>query len=617
MISNTNKKKKVKVNDVIIKFAGDSGDGIQLTGSQFSDVSALSKNEIITFNDYPSEIRAPEGTLGGISGFQVRLGNKRIKSPGDKVDVLVAMNPAALKKNLKWIKKDGIIIIDIDNFDNKHYKKAGYIEDPLHDGSLKNFKLIKAPITNLTISTLKDFKLPGPLIDKIRSQFVAGILYWLFNKDLSLGEQIIKSSFINDEILVEANTKVLKAGYSYAETIEAFSNTFEILPIKNKSGLFRRLNGNIAASLGLIAAANKAGIKLFLGSYPITPASEILHELSKRKDYNVISFQAEDEIAAVCSALGASYSGSLGITATSGPGLALMSETIALAVMVELPLVIIDVQRGGPSTGLPTKTEQSDLYNALYGRSGEAPLVVLAASSPANCFYYAYQAAKISLEHLTPVILLSDAYLANGTELWSIPDFEFLPEINPPFIEENEFQYQPYLRNPLNLVRFWALPGQKDFRHRIGGLEKQDITGEISENPVNHERMTIIREEKVQIIKNEIEDLRVEGHETGDLLVVGWGGTYGSLTTAVKELQNEGKNISLAHFNYIKPLPKNTCDIFKNFKKIVVCELNMGQFASYLQSNISQFNFIKYNKIQGLPFMISELKQKFTELLND
>ncbi|MBN1950183.1 MAG: 2-oxoacid:acceptor oxidoreductase subunit alpha [Bacteroidales bacterium] len=610
-------RKIVELEDVVVKFAGDSGDGMQLTGSQFSDTSAFVGNDLSTFPDYPSEIRAPEGTIAGVSGFQVHIGQKEIQTPGDRADVLVAMNPAALKANLRWLKPNATLIIDIDNFDNKHYKKAGYIEDPLHDESLENYNLIKAPISSLTRATVKEYELDIRTAEKMRNQFVAGMLYWLFNRDLKIGENFLKSKFKSKPTLKKANIAVLRSGYSYAETIEAMTVTFLVNPAKRGKGLFRNITGNQATAWGLLAAAEKAGRKLFLGSYPITPATEILQELSKYKSLNAITFQAEDEIAGVCSAIGASFSGSIGVTSTSGPGLALKSEAIGLAVITELPLVIVNVQRGGPSTGLPTKTEQADLLQALHGRNGESPCVVIAASTPANCFDFAYLSTKIAVEHMTPVILLTDGYLANGSELWPVPKTENMEDIVPPAVKDNDPYYQPYARDPEKLSRYWAVPGQKGLRHRIGGLEKADVTGEVSHDPMNHEIMVLSRQEKVERVANYLPEQEIIGKKRGDLLVIGWGGTYGALNTAVRELQEEGKNISLVQFNFINPLPKNTNEILKGFKKRIVCELNMGQFAFYLKSKYSQFDYIQYNKIQGLPFMISELKSKFNEILEE
>lgn len=605
----------IELDHVVVKFAGDSGDGMQLTGTQFSDTSAFIGNDLSTFPDYPSEIRAPQGTIAGVSGFQVHIGHKEVSTPGDQADVLVAMNPAALKANMKWVKDGATIIIDIDNFDNKHYKKAGYVEDPLHDGSLEGYNVVKAPISVLSRTVAKSKGLDNKSADKTRNQFVAGLLYWLFNRDIKIGEDFLKEKFAKKPELVTANIAVLQEGYQYAETIEALSTTFHVDPMKGKKGLFRNIAGNQATAWGLLAAAEKAGLELFLGSYPITPATEILQEIAKRKHLGAIAFQAEDEIAGITSAIGASFAGRLACTSTSGPGLALKGEAIGLAVITELPLVIVNVQRGGPSTGLPTKTEQSDLMQALYGRNGESPCIVLAASTPANCFHYAYMAAKLSLEHMTPVILLTDSYLANGSELWQIPSVESMPEITPPKVPDNAENFYPYHRDPKRLNRYWAIPGQAGLRHRVGGLEKGDVTGEVSHDPMNHQVMVELREAKVQKAVEFIPDQEVIGPEEGELLVVGWGGTFGALVSAVTDLQQEGKSISLAQFNYINPLPANTEAILSRFNQILVCELNLGQFSSYLRSKFPCYDYLQYNKVQGLPLFIRELKDKFNEVL--
>lgn len=615
-----NQKKVIELEEVVVKFAGDSGDGMQLTGSQFSDASASFGNDLSTFPDYPSEIRAPQGTVAGVSGFQVHIGHTEVQTPGDLADVLIALNPAALKTNMKWVKPGATIIIDIDNFDNKHYKKAGYVEDPLHDQSLKGYTLIKAPITSLSRATVNSLELgiDQRTADKTRNQFVMGLLFWLFNRDVKKGEDFISKKFAKKPNLVTINKAVLYAGYNYAETVEAIATQFHINPAKNKKGTFRQITGNVATAWGLIAGAQKAGVKLFLGSYPITPATEILQELGYHKNLDVKTFQAEDEIAGICTAIGASYAGCLGATSTSGPGLALKTEAAGLAIITELPLVIVDVQRGGPSTGLPTKTEQSDLMQAIHGRHGESPLPVIAASSPGNCFDYAFEASKIAMEHMTPVILLTDGYLANGTELWKIPNADKLPDIHPPFVKDNDTDYQPYKRDKEKHSRSWAIPGQPGLQHRIGGLEKSDIYGEVSHDPYNHEVMSKNRAEKINRVANFIPDQKIIGEQNGgDLLVIGWGGTFGALNMAVKELREEGYNISLAQFNYIFPLPKNTKEVLGKFQKHLVCELNLGQFAEYLRSQFPEFKYQQFNKIQGLPFFIKELKNKFKEILED
>jgi 2-oxoglutarate ferredoxin oxidoreductase subunit alpha len=605
----------IELDEVVVKFAGDSGDGMQLTGTQFSDTSAFIGNDLSTFPDYPAEIRAPQGTVAGVSGFQVHIGQKQISTPGDRADVLVAMNPAALKANMKWVKDGATIIIDIDNFDDKHFKKAGYEEDPLHDNSLVGYNVVKAPISELSRTVAMQNGLDSKDADRTRNQFVAGILYWLFNRDIKFGEEFLKTKFKAKPQLVQANIAVLHEGYNYAETIEALSTTFHVNPVKGKKGLFRNITGNQATAWGLLAAAEKAGLELFLGSYPITPASEILQEITKRKHLGAIAFQAEDEIAGISSAIGAAFAGKLAVTTTSGPGLALKGEAIGLAVITELPIVIVDVQRGGPSTGLPTKTEQADLMQALYGRNGESPCIVLAATSPANCFKYAYIASKLALEHMTPVILLTDGYLANGSELMNIPSMKDMPEIHPPKVRDNDKEYQPYKRDPDKLNRFWAIPGQPGLRHRVGGLEKANITGEVSHDPMNHQIMVELRDRKVQKVADYIPDQKVIGPSEADLLVVGWGGTFGALVSAVNDLQAEGKSVAMAQFSYINPLPPNTAEIFKGYKKILVAEINLGQFASYLRSKHPQFEYLQYNKIQGLPLFISELKEKINEIL--
>ncbi|MFO7671791.1 MAG: 2-oxoacid:acceptor oxidoreductase subunit alpha [Bacteroidales bacterium] len=605
----------IELDEVVVKFAGDSGDGMQLTGTQFSDTSAFIGNDLSTFPDYPSEIRAPQGTVAGVSGFQVHIGHKEVSTPGDQADVLVAMNPAALKANMKWLKDGATIIIDIDNFDNKHYKKAEYEEDPLHDDSLTGYNLVKAPITELSRKAAMQHGLDNKTAEKTKNQFVAGLLYWLFNRDIKIGEDFLKRKFKGKPDLVEANIAVLHEGYNYAETIEALSTTYHVSPVEGKKGLFRNITGNQATAWGLMAGAEKAGLELFLGSYPITPATEILQEITKFKSLGAIAFQAEDEIAGICSAIGASFAGRLAVTSTSGPGLALKGEAIGLAVITELPIVIVNVQRGGPSTGLPTKTEQADLMQALYGRNGESPVVVLAAPTPASCFDFAFTAAKIAVEHMTPVILLTDSYLANGSELWQIPAMKDMPGIKPPLVADNAPDFYPYKRDPERLNRSWAIPGQPGLRHRVGGLEKENVIGGVSHDPVNHQVMVELREAKVQKVAEFIPEQTVMGADSGDLLVIGWGGTYGALVSAVGDLQVQGKSISLAHFSYINPLPLNTAEVLTGYKKIVICELNLGQFANYLRSKFPQFEYLQYNKVQGLPLFISELKVKFNEIL--
>ena len=611
-----NKKPEViELEAVVIRFSGDSGDGMQLTGTLFSNTSALIGNDFSTFPDYPSEIRAPQGTVGGVSGFQVHIGHNKVFTPGDFADVLVAMNPAALKANAQWMKPGGIIILDNDNFDEKWIKKAGYFEDPIIEEKLDRFNVIKAPITTLTKEAIKDLGLDLKSVLRSKNMFALGMVYWLYNRPLNFTEQFIESKFQKRPVIIEANKKVLKAGYNFAETIESMKPTYIVSPAPIRKGTYRNINGNEATAWGLIAAAEKAGLNLFVGSYPITPATGILEELSLRKDLGVKSFQAEDEIAGICTAIGASFAGLLGVTTTSGPGLALKSEALGLAVMTELPLVVVDVQRGGPSTGLPTKTEQSDLMQALYGRSGESPVVIIAASTPSNCFDYAFQAAKIAIEHMTPVLLMTDGFLANGSQPWRIPTMNEYPEIKTRIVPKDTIDYQPYARDPETLVRRWAIPGMKGMEHRVGGLEKDFLKGSVSHDPINHQKMVKVREDKVNRVVNVIPDLEVMGDSQGDLLVVGWGGTFGYLKTAVQELQEEGKKISLAHFNYIRPLPGNAKEIFSGFKRIIVCELNLGQFANYLRIKCQEFKYEQYNKVQGLPFTVVELKEEFIKLL--
>lgn len=616
-MANNNKKPIKELERVVIRFSGDSGDGMQLTGTLFSDTSALFGNYLATFPDYPAEIRAPQGTVGGVSGFQVHFGHGEVNTPGDYADVLVAMNPAALKANSKWVKAGGTIIVDIDSFNEKNFIKAGCSADPLNQPMLQGFNIIQAPITTLTQESLKGLNLDIKSILRSKNMFALGMVYWLFHRPLDFTEKFFKDKFKKLPIIMEANKIVLNAGYFYAETIEALHSSYSVAPAEIEEGIYRNINGNIATAWGLIAASEKANLPLFLGSYPITPATEILQELAKRKDLGVKSFQAEDEIAGICSAIGASFAGHLAVTTTSGPGLSLKTEAAGLAVITELPLVIVNVQRGGPSTGLPTKTEQSDLLQALHGRHGESPLVVIAASSPSNCFQYAFESAKIALEHMTPVILLTDGFLANGSEPWKIPSMEDLPEIKPPIVKEGATDYQPYRRINDKMVRGWAVPGTKGLEHRLGGLEKMAITGTVSYVPENHQVMTYEREEKINRVVSSIPDLKVLGEQNGELLLIGWGGTYGHLYTAFREARKEGLKLSFAHFNYIRPLPKNTHDVLSRFKKLLVCELNLGQLANYLRMEYQDLEFMKYNKIQGLPFTVIELKDKIKQVLEE
>jgi 2-oxoglutarate/2-oxoacid ferredoxin oxidoreductase subunit alpha len=606
----------IERDEVVIRFSGDSGDGMQLTGTLFSDTAALFGNDLSTFPDYPAEIRAPQGTVGGVSGFQVHLGHSQVFMPGDFSDVLVAMNPAAIKANGKWIKPGGTIIYDENNFTEKNIEKAGYEKDPIKEEKLDGYNIIAAPITNMVKEALKDFGLDAKSVLRTKNMFALGMVYWLFDRSLDYTEEYFLKKFHAKPDLAEANKIALRAGYYYAETIEALSPVYKILPAQIAKGKYRNISGNVATAWGLMAAAEKSGLNLFIGSYPITPATGILEELAAHKDLGVKSFQAEDEIAGICTALGASFAGHLAVTSTSGPGLALKSEAIGLAVMSELPIVIIDVQRSGPSTGLPTKTEQSDLMQAIYGRNGECPVVVMAASTPSDCFTFAFEAAKIAVEHMTPVLLLTDSYLANGSEPWRIPQMKDLPAITPPFADRNVKPFLPYKRDEETLARSWAVPGIPGLEHRIGGLEKTEM-GTVSYVPENHELMVGLRAEKVARVADVIPDIVVQGDDSGDLLVVGWGGTYGYLITEVRELQAEGHKVSLVNFNYINPLPKNVKDVFSRFKKILVCELNLGQFAGYLRMKHQEFSYEQLNKVQGLPFTLNEIKEKCMKILEE
>ncbi|GHV66050.1 MFS transporter [Bacteroidia bacterium] len=604
----------IEKQNVVIRFSGDSGDGMQLTGQQFSDTAAIFGNDVSTFPDYPAEIRAPQGTVGGVSGFQVHIGEEHVTTPGDDADVLVAMNPAALKANLRWVKKAGTIVVDTDAFNDKNLEKAGYSSNPLADNSLSDYNVIPVDITKMTIEALKDTNLDQKTIVRSKNMFALGLTYWMFERSVKHTEEFFDSKFSNKPTIANANKTVLKAGYNYAANVHALAVHYNVKPAVIKKGKYRTITGNKATAWGLLAAAEKAGLPLFCGSYPITPATDILQELALRRDLGAKTYQAEDEIAGICTAIGAGYAGNFAVTTTSGPGLALKSEAAGLAVMAELPLVIVDVQRGGPSTGLPTKTEQSDLLQALYGRNGESPMPVIAASTPANCFDYAFAAGRIAVEHMTPVILLTDGFLANGAQPWLIPDMSELPQIKVSIAKEGD-NYKPYARDPQTLVRTWALPGTKGLEHRIGGLEKMDVVGTISYVPENHQVMTDLREEKVKRIAMDIPNQEVFGNQAGgDILVVGWGGTYGHLYSAVKELRAEGKDVSLAHFNYINPLPLNTKEVLSRYKKIVVCELNLGQFAAYLKSKLPAYNYVQCNQVNGLPFTVADLKEKIKQM---
>jgi 2-oxoglutarate/2-oxoacid ferredoxin oxidoreductase subunit alpha len=610
-------RKQEILQDVVIKFAGDSGDGMQLTGTQFTNNTALMGADLSTFPDYPAEIRAPIGTVAGVSGFQLRFSSNNIFTPGDDCDVLIVMNAAALKANLKSLKKGGKIIANTDGFDPKNLRLANYPEgvNPLEDDSLESYDVIKMDVTKMTRDALKDFSLGIKEKDRAKNMFVLGFLYWMYNRDMGSTVNFLKDKFSKKPDILESNIKVLHAGYNFGETTEAFSTTFTVAKAKMEPGLYRSVMGNLAVALGLVAAAQKSKLPLFLGSYPITPASEILHELSRFKNFGVRTFQAEDEIAGVCTAIGASYGGALAVTTTSGPGMALKTEAIGLAIMLEIPLVIVNVQRGGPSTGLPTKTEQSDLLQAYYGRNGESPIPIIAANSPADSFDAAYEAVRISLQHMTPVILLTDGYIANGAEPWKFPTEETLPPIEVKFkteLAEGEEKYMPYLRDE-KLVRPWAVPGSKGLEHRIGGLEKQNITGNISYDSDNHELMVKLREEKVDKIADYIPEQKIDsGAEKGKVLVLGWGSTYGSIKSAVSELQKNGKSISHAHLRYIRPFPKNLGSIIKNFETVIIPEINNGQLIKIIREQFL-VDAKGYNKIKGVPLTKSELVEEFTK----
>ena len=598
-------KRKEQRESVVIRFAGDSGDGMQLTGMQFTTESALAGNDIGTLPDFPAEIRAPAGTLAGVSGFQLNFSSLDIYTPGDNPDVLVVMNPAALKVNIGDLKAGGLLLADRDGFDEANLKKAGYQGNPLEDGSLAKCQTVTVDMTGMTLRTLEDLKLSNKVATRCKNFFALGLCSWLYSRPIEPTIKWIQDKFKKTPELVEANTRVLKAGYHYGETTEMFAVQYEVKPARIPPGTYRNITGNSAVALGLVAAAKKAGLPLFLGSYPITPASDILHELSYYKQFGVLTFQAEDEIAGVCSALGASFGGVIGVTTSSGPGIALKQEAINLAVMVELPLVICNVQRGGPSTGLPTKTEQADLLQAIFGRNSDSPLPVIAAATPADCFAAAYEATRIAVKYMTPVILLTDGYLANGSEPWNLPRFEDLAPI-PVEFRTDPNGFFPYLRDPKTLARPWVRPGTPGLEHRIGGIEKADGTGNISYDPANHERMTHARARKVEAVQQDIPPTIVRGEPTGDLLVVGWGSTFGSIAAAVDQLRAQGTRVSHVHLRYLNPLPPDLAAVFKGFKKILVPEMNMGQLRMILRATYL-VDAVGLNKIQGQPFKVSEI----------
>ncbi len=602
----------VPVEDVTVRFAGDSGDGMQLTGAQFSDTVASFGNDLETFPDYPAEIRAPAGSLYGVSGYTIHFSSHDIYTPGDQVDVLVAMNPAALKVNLKDLKKNGAIIVNSDSFDRKNLELAKFESNPLEDGSLSAYNVYPIPITKATLETLKEMNLPLKTAQKCKNFYALGVVYWLYNKSPEYTLGWIEEKFKKKPELIEANTKVLKAGYYFGETTEIFNKRYEVKPAELPKGIYRNLNGNEAVALGLVTAAKRAGLNLFLGSYPITPASEILHYLSGMRQFGVKTFQAEDEIAGITTAIGASFAGNLGATSTSGPGMALKTEAIGLAVIAELPLVIVNVQRGGPSTGLPTKTEQADLFQAMFGRNGECPAPVLAAASPADCFNMTFEAARIAIKYMTPVILLTDGYIGNGSEPWKVIKIEDLPEI-PVNFRTDPKDFHPYIRDE-KLVRPWVKPGTPGLEHRIGGLEKQHIYGNISYDPENHQLMVSQREQKVKNIANDIPELEVIGAKDAELLVLGWGSTFGAIAAAVEAQVEKGRKVCYAHLRYLNPMPKNTGEVVKKYKKVLIPEVNMGQLAKLIKMDY-MVNPIQFDKIKGVPFKRSEIEAKIEEIL--
>ena len=602
-----------KLDQAVIRFCGDSGDGMQITGSQFTNTVALYGNDLATLPDYPAEIRAPAGTLPGVSGFQVHFSSHDVYTPGDSVDALIAMNPAALKTNLADLKPNGILIVNVDDFGETDLRKAHMTVSPLEDHSLDGYRLFPVELTKLTRAALKDLGLDAKSVDRCKNFFALGMCYWLYNRSMDTTLRWIEDKFKSKPALVAANRTAMQAGYSYCEATEAFQVTYEIPPAKLAPGVYRNISGNTALAMGFVAASQKAGLPLFLGSYPITPASDILHELSTYKDFGVITFQAEDEIAAITSAIGAAYGGALGLTTTSGPGMALKTEALGLAVAVELPLVICDIQRGGPSTGLPTKTEQADLLQALFGRNSEAPIPVLAPATPGDCFWIALEASRIAIKYMVPVIILSDGYLANGAEPWRVPSLDQLPEI-PVHFETNPVDFRPYRRDPETLARPWAIPGTPGLEHRIGGIEKQDVTGNVNYEPLNHERMVRLRAEKVAGIVQDVPDAVATGDPSGDLLIVGWGSTHGPITAAVRAQREKGRKIGHVHLRHLNPLPKNLGELLGRYDRVLVPEMNMGQLLMLLRAKYL-VDAQGFDKIQGKPFKQSELERKIEEIL--
>jgi 2-oxoglutarate ferredoxin oxidoreductase subunit alpha len=610
----TSSKRRETLDQAVVRFCGDSGDGMQITGSQFTNTAALFGNDLATFPDFPAEIRAPAGTLPGVSGFQIHFASGDVFTPGDAVDVLIAMNPAALKTNIADLKTNGLLIVNVDNFKETDLKKAQIAVSPLEDHSLDGYRLLQVELTKLTRLALKELGLDAKSMDRCKNFFALGMCYWLYNRSMDATYRWLDDKFKDKPVLAEANKLAMKAGYSYCEATEQFQVSYEIPPAKLEPGLYRNISGNTAVALGFVAASQRSGLRLFLGSYPITPASDILHELSMYKNFGVMTFQAEDEIAAITSVIGAAYAGCLAITSTSGPGMALKTEAMGLAIAVELPLVICDIQRGGPSTGLPTKTEQADLLQALFGRNSEAPVPVIAASTPGDCFWTALEASRIALKYMVPVIVLSDGYLANGAEPWKVPSLDDLPEIPVKFRTDPE-GFMPYMRDPETLARNWAIPGTAGLEHRIGGLEKQDVTGHVNYEPLNHERMVRLRAAKVAAVAQDIPDVVPSGDPAGDLLIVGWGSTYGAITAAVKAQRGKGRKIGHVHLRHLNPLPKNLGEVLSRYRKVVVPEMNMGQLLWVLRAKFL-VDAEGLNKIQGKPFKVSEIEAKIEEVLS-
>lgn len=599
--------KVIDTSDVVIRFAGDSGDGMQLTGTLFANMSAVYGNGLATFPDYPAEIRAPKGTVAGVSGFQVHIGSHKVNTPGDFCDMLVAMNPAALKANAKWLKRNATVLVNADAFDDVGMNKAGFSGNPFEELHIEDRNIICAPITKLTEESLKDSGLDNVALHKCKNMFTLGMACFIYSRPLEYIYDYIEKKFSRKHPeMIAPNRKVVFDGYNYAANIQAVADTYRVAPARLDAGTYRNITGNQAAAWGLIAAAEKAGLPLFCGSYPITPATSILEELAIHKNLNVKTMQTEDEIAGICCAVGAAFAGNLAVTTTSGPGLSLKSEALGLAVMTELPLVVIDVQRAGPCTGMPTKTEQADLNEALYGRNGESPMVVIAAHSPAHCFDTAFMAAKIALERMVPVLMLSEGFLGNGSEPWRIPSMSDYPEIHPNYVPSGCDAYKPFERDAETFSRKWAVPGMSGFEHRVGGLEKNHA-GVLSNDPDNHELMVRERAAKVAAVASMIPELKVEGEESGGILIVGWGGTYGHILSAFEELRNEGRKVSFAHFDFICPLPANTEEVFRRFRRIIVCELNSGQFASYLRSMLPGHEYLQCNRIQGQTFLVKDI----------